>query len=85
MLVLAPAACCLAGAGLDALLSLCLASLRAPQGEDGAAVNGGAGLQPQKTGAQAALEARGKRSGKAQKPGKVRAGGYGFALLLVGG
>ena len=28
MLVLAPAACCLAGAGLDSLLSLCLASLK---------------------------------------------------------
>ena len=30
MLVLAPAACCLAGIGVDALLSLCLASLKAP-------------------------------------------------------
>jgi hypothetical protein len=81
MLVLAPAACCLAGAGLDALLSLCLASLRAPQGADGGAVGGGASttgsLQPPKTGAQAALEerARGKRAGKPQKPVKVRTQG----------
>jgi hypothetical protein len=78
MLVLAPAACCLAGAGLDALLSLCLASLRAPQGADGGAVGGGTSaagsLQPPpKTGAQAAQEerARGKRAGKPQKPIKV--------------
>lgn len=33
MLVLAPAACCLAGIGTDALLSLCLASLKAPDSE----------------------------------------------------
>lgn len=74
MLVLAPASCCLAGAGLDALLSLCLASLRAPAGEDvGTAGGPGGGLHTAKTGAQVALEerARGKRSGKAPKPGKV--------------
>lgn len=33
MLVLAPAACCLAGIGVDALLSLCLASLKAPDND----------------------------------------------------
>lgn len=86
MLVLAPAACCLAGAGLDALLSLCLASLRAPQGADGGAVNGGTSagsVQPPKTGAQAALEerARGKRAGKPQKPVKVRQPGDIGALM----
>jgi dolichyl-diphosphooligosaccharide--protein glycosyltransferase len=83
MLVLAPAACCLAGAGLDSLLSLCLASLRAPQGADGGAVGGGTSagsVQPPKTGAQAALEARGKRAGKPQKPVKGGAGGGGGLL-----
>lgn len=33
MLVLAPAACCLAGIGTDALLRLCLASLKAKDSE----------------------------------------------------
>jgi len=71
MLVLAPAACCLAGAGVDSLLSLCLASLKAPSGEDVHAA--AAAPSPAKTGAQAAIEERvqKRRASKTTKPNKV--------------
>jgi hypothetical protein len=61
MLVLAPAACCLAGIGTDALLSLCLASLKAPDSE-----------QYDDSYPSAMERASKKRLPKSSKPNKVR-------------
>jgi len=68
MLVLAPAACCLAGIGADALLSLCLASLKAPDTDEpvrAPAVAGAAATAP---------EDRSARRQKQRRPSAQAAG-----------
>lgn len=75
MLVLAPAACCLAGIGADALLSLCLASLKAPDTDEpvrAPAVAGAAATTPE------------DRSARRQKQRRPSAQAAGSSILPKG-